>query len=65
VTVSELEHDLDLSHGTIVGIIEHLGFHKVSERWVPRALSEHQKPQRMVSARSFPQLYAIHGHDFF
>jgi hypothetical protein len=27
-TVSELEHDLGLSHGTIVTIIQELGFHK-------------------------------------
>jgi hypothetical protein len=64
VTVSELEHDLGLSHGTSVRIIEQLGFHKVCARWVPRAPSEDHKSQRMVSALSSPQLYAIHGHDF-
>jgi hypothetical protein len=29
VTVSEVEHDLSLSHGTIIRIIQELGFHKV------------------------------------
>jgi hypothetical protein len=33
VTVSELEHDLGLSDGTIVSIIQKFGFHKVSVLW--------------------------------
>lgn len=62
--VIELEHNLGLLHGTIVRIIEQLGFHKVCARWVPRAPSEDLKSQRVVSALTFPQTYAIHGHDF-
>jgi hypothetical protein len=64
VTLGELEHDLVLSHGTIVKIIQELEFHKFCARWVPRALSEDHKAQRMVSALSFLQQYAIHCHDF-
>jgi hypothetical protein len=64
VTVSELEYDLGLSHGTIARIIQELGVHKVCARWVPGALSEDHNVQRMVSALSFLQQYAIHGHDF-
>jgi hypothetical protein len=43
VRVSELEHDLSLSHGTIIRIIQELGFHKVCVRWVHRAISEDHK----------------------
>jgi transposase len=48
VTASELEHDLSLSHGTIIRVIQELGFHKVCARWVPRALSEDHKAWRMA-----------------
>jgi hypothetical protein len=64
VTVSELEHDLGLSHRTIVRITLELGFHNVCARWVLRALLEDHKAQRMVSALSFLQQYAIHGNFF-
>jgi DNA-binding MarR family transcriptional regulator len=64
VTVSELEHDLGLSHGILVRIIEQLGFHKIRARWISRAPSEDHKSQRMFSALSSLQLYAIYGHNF-
>jgi hypothetical protein len=66
VTVSELEHGWGLSHGTVVRTIEQLGLrvYKVFARWIPQAPSEDHKSQRMFSALSFPQMYAIHGHDF-
>jgi hypothetical protein len=48
VTASELEHDLSLSHGTIIRVIQELGFHKVCGRWVPRALSDDHKARRMA-----------------
>jgi hypothetical protein len=63
-TVSELEHDLSLSHGAIVRIILELGFHKVSVQCVPRVLSEDLKVQRMACAVSFLQQYAILSHEF-
>jgi hypothetical protein len=61
VTVSELEHDLNRSHWTIVRIIQELGFHNV---WVPGALSEDHKAQRMTCALSFLQQYTILSHEF-
>ena len=60
VTVSELVQDLGLSHG----IIQELGFHKVCARCALGPLSEDHKAQRMVSALSFLQQYAIHDRDF-
>ena len=62
--MSELGHDLCLSCGTLVRIVEQLVFRTVCARWVPRTSSEDRKSQRIVSALSFPQLCAIHGHDF-
>jgi hypothetical protein len=64
VAVSEVEHDSSLSHGPIVRIIQELGFHKVCARWVPRALSEDHKAQRMACVLSFLQQYAILSHEF-
>lgn len=64
LTVSELVHDFGLSRGTIGRIIQELGFHMVCARWALGALSEDHKAQRMVSAVSFLQQYAIHDHDF-
>jgi hypothetical protein len=60
VTLSELEHDLGLLHGTIVRIVQELGFRKVCARWVLRALSEDHKAQRMVRALSFLQQCCCH-----
>lgn len=57
-------HDLGLSHGTIGRIIQELGLHKVCERRALGALSEDHKAQRMASAVSFLQQYAIHENDF-
>jgi hypothetical protein len=62
--VSELVHDLGLSQETIGRVIQELGFHKFCALWALGAMSEDHKAQRMVSALSFLQQYAIHDHDF-
>jgi hypothetical protein len=43
VTVSELEHGLGLSDGTIASIIQEFGFHKVCVSWILQPLSEDHK----------------------
>ena len=48
VIVSELEHGLGLSDGTIVSIIQKFGCHEVCVHWIPRALSEDHKVQEWL-----------------
>ncbi|KAJ4451850.1 hypothetical protein ANN_03328 [Periplaneta americana] len=50
ITITELTHDLDLSHGTVSRSIEQLGFHKVCPQWIPRNLSKDHKAQRTACA---------------
>ena len=64
LTIDELEDELNISHGSIVRIIKDLNFHKVCARWVPRALSEDNKANRMACALAFFQQYAMNGHEF-
>lgn len=40
ISMSELQSDLHLFYGTLVNIIQDLGFTEMSERWVPRNLKE-------------------------
>jgi hypothetical protein len=43
ITVSELQHSLNLSHETLISIIQNVGLNKVCVHWVPWALTEEHK----------------------
>lgn len=46
-------------------VTEHLGYHKLCARWVPKMLTDQHKEQRMRSARQFLERYRQDGDDLF
>ncbi|KAJ4435619.1 hypothetical protein ANN_18235 [Periplaneta americana] len=44
--------------------MQHLGYHKICARWVPRQLSDQHKTQRMASALTFLMRYHTDGDAF-
>ncbi|KAJ4431847.1 hypothetical protein ANN_20453 [Periplaneta americana] len=45
-------------------VSQHLGYHKICARWVPRQLSDQHKTQRMASALTFLMRYHTDGDAF-
>ncbi|KAJ4433160.1 hypothetical protein ANN_15417, partial [Periplaneta americana] len=45
-------------------VLQHLGYHKICARWVPRQLSDQHKTQRMASALTFLMRYHTDGDAF-
>ncbi|KAJ4433766.1 hypothetical protein ANN_16078 [Periplaneta americana] len=55
----------DISRSLLGEIVsQHLGYHKICARWVPRQLSDQQKTQRMASALTFLKRYHTDGDAF-
>ncbi|KAJ4448759.1 hypothetical protein ANN_00150 [Periplaneta americana] len=55
----------DISRSLLVEIVsQHLGYHKICARWVPRQLSDQHKTQRMASALTFLMRYHTDGDTF-
>ncbi|KAJ4427979.1 hypothetical protein ANN_23992 [Periplaneta americana] len=55
----------DISRSLLGEIVsQHLGYHKICARWVPRQLSDQHKTQRMASASTFLMRYHTDGDAF-
>ncbi|KAJ4445799.1 hypothetical protein ANN_12484, partial [Periplaneta americana] len=55
----------DISRSLLGEIVsQHLGYHKICARWVPRQLSDQHKTQRMASALTFLMRYHTDGDAF-
>ncbi|KAJ4429613.1 hypothetical protein ANN_21799 [Periplaneta americana] len=55
----------DISRSLLGEIVsQHLGYHKLCARWVPRQLSDQHKTQRMASALTFLMRYHTDGDAF-
>ncbi|KAJ4444241.1 hypothetical protein ANN_06032 [Periplaneta americana] len=55
----------DISRSLLGEIMsQHLGYHKICARWVPRQLSDQHKTQRMASALTFLMRYHTDGDAF-
>ena len=65
VTIDEIEDETSLSHGTIQRIVsDHLGFRSVACKWVPHALSNDQKVNRVTAAKEWLKiLKSKHQHE--
>jgi hypothetical protein len=65
VTVDEVACHLLTSHGYVHEIIHnHLGFHEVCARWVPKQLTEEHKRNRLTICRSLLNRYRQEGDAF-
>ncbi|KAJ4446487.1 hypothetical protein ANN_13183 [Periplaneta americana] len=55
----------DISRSLLGEIVsQHLGYHKICARWVPRQLSDQHKTQRMASALTYLMRYHTDGDSF-
>lgn len=64
-TVRHIAESLNLSYGTVERIIsDHLQYHKVSARWVPRMLTGDQKRQRVNDCRVILQMFVADSANF-
>lgn len=58
VTTERLEHEVGISHGSIIKILhKYLNLKKVSARWVPKMLSEFDKERRRDMSNDLLQQY--------
>jgi len=66
ITVRELSEMIpDVSKTSIDKILtEHLGYHKICARWVPRMLTDDHKKQRVEAATKFLADYEAGGEEF-
>ncbi|KFM68018.1 hypothetical protein X975_04435, partial [Stegodyphus mimosarum] len=63
IMTEEISNELYISHGSVHKIIaDHLKFHKVCARWVPRLLTDEHKGKRFESAFAFLQCYQTEGN---
>jgi histone-lysine N-methyltransferase SETMAR len=51
-TVGELEREIGISHGSVVTLLNRLGFKKVRARWVPHDLTDEEKRRRVIAAQA-------------
>jgi hypothetical protein len=65
VTVNEVAHQLQISHGSAYEIIRNrLAFHKVCARWVPEQLIELHKEKRLDICKRLVDRCAAEGDHF-
>jgi hypothetical protein len=65
ITLNEIAHLLDISVGTVSGIVEDLGFSKLTARWIPKLLSDSQKQVRVDIAQKNLRKIASGRNKFF
>ncbi|XP_026316211.1 histone-lysine N-methyltransferase SETMAR-like [Hyposmocoma kahamanoa] len=65
LTVQEISSEIGISYGSVQSAItDHLGFRKISARWVPRLLTGNQKQVRSVIAGRLLHRFQEEGEDF-
>ena len=64
IKTSELCAQLNVGCNALEKMLEHLGYHKVCARWVPRMLTEDHKTQRMAMCRDLLDHYEAEGDKF-
>lgn len=65
ITVSEIEVEVGVSHGSAVLILSQLGYSKVCARWVPHLLSEEQRQNRVSICLQWQSRMRREGADNF
>jgi hypothetical protein len=62
VSIDEVAYHLQISHGSAHEIIHnHLGFHKVCARWVPKQLTKEHKQNCLTVCQSLLNYYHQEG----
>lgn len=64
VTTNELCLTLSISKGSVMTIIQQLGYSKICARWVPRMLTDQNKETRKTIASELLQRFNLEGEEF-
>lgn len=65
ITIHSICDELDMGYGTVQRILkEQLKMSRLSARWVPRLLKEHEVERRVQESKRFLARYKKNGHSF-